>query len=192
MAGLQKNDDRDSFRQLLEAGARVVSRIRTLPQIVIAAVNGVAAGAGCNLALACDVRIAAESATFSQAFVKIGLHPDWGGSWLLPRLIGPSRALEILATGRMVEATEALALGMVDRVTAGERLAVEARDLATTIAAGPSGAISDIKRAVWASLSNDLESQLALESENQLRAFSSRDGREGVSAFLEKRKAAFD
>jgi 2-(1,2-epoxy-1,2-dihydrophenyl)acetyl-CoA isomerase len=159
---------------------------------VIAAVNGVAAGAGCNLALACDVRIAAESATFSQAFVKIGLHPDWGGSWLLPRLIGPSRALEILATGRMVEATEALALGMVDRVTAGERLAVEARDLAMTIAAGPSGAISDIKRAVWASLTNDLESQLALESENQLRAFSSRDGREGVSAFLERRKAAFD
>jgi len=192
MAELQQKDDVDSFRSLLDAGAKIVSKIRTMPQIVIAAVNGVAAGAGCNLALACDYRLASESATFSQAFVKIGLHPDWGGSWSLPRLIGPSRALEILATGRAVSASEALALGMVDRVVPVDRLAEEARALAESIASGPGEAIADIKRAVWSSLSSSLSAQLETETANQLRAFSSPDGKEGVAAFLERRKPSFE
>lgn len=192
MGDLQRRDDREAFRKLLETGAGIVTRIRSMPQIVIAAVNGVAAGAGCNLALACDYRIASEEAKFSQAFVRIGLHPDWGGSWSLPRLIGPTRALEILATGRMVSAVEALTLGMVDRVTPPEQLRHEAVELAEAIAAGPADAVADIKRAVWASLANSLEAQLAIETENQLRAFLSKNGREGVAAFLEKRPAEFD
>lgn len=192
MAEMQASDDRESFRSLLEAGAKIVTRVRSMPQIVIAAVNGVAAGAGCNLALACDVRVSAEEATFSQAFVKIGLHPDWGGTWSLPRLVGASRAIEILATGRAVSANEALQIGLVDRVVRAESLLEEARSLAATIASGPSGAIADIKRAVWASLGNGLSDQLALETTNQMRAFSSRNGREGVAAFVGKRKPAFE
>jgi len=191
MAELQANDDRESFRALLDAGARIVQRVREMPQLVIASVNGVAAGAGCNLALACDYRIAADSATFSQAFVKIGLHPDWGGTWSLPRLVGPTRAMEILATGRPVSADEALSLGMVDRVVGSDDLGRETTILAETIAQGPANAIADIKRAVWASLSSHLEEQLEREATNQLRAFSSKDGREGVSSFLERRKPDF-
>ena len=192
MADLQQRDDHDAFRALLDAGARVVTRIRTMPQIVIAAVNGVAAGAGCNLALACDYRIAADTATFSQAFVRIGLHPDWGGSWSLPRLVGPTRALEILATGRAVDAAEAASIGMVDRVVPAERLVPEAETLARVIASGPAGAIADIKRSVWQAMSGGIDEQLARETENQLRAFSSRDGKEGVAAFVERRKPAFE
>src|SRR5436190_16788956 len=114
MSGLQKNGDVVAFRKLLDAGRAIVTTIAAMPKPVIAAVNGVAAGAGCNLALACDYRIASDAAKFSESFVKIGMHPDWGGTWLLPRLVGPSRALELLTTGRMVDAAEALAIGMVD------------------------------------------------------------------------------
>jgi 2-(1,2-epoxy-1,2-dihydrophenyl)acetyl-CoA isomerase len=191
MGELQATNDTRAFRSLLETGARVVERIRSMPQVVVAAVNGVAAGAGCSLALACDYRIAADSAKLGLAFVKIGLHPDWGASWSLPRLVGPSRAIEILATGHTGEAAEALAIGMVDRVTTPDRLLDEARILAMDVANGPGGAIADIKRAVWAASGNDLGRQLAVEAENQLRAFTSADGREGISAFLEKRPARF-
>lgn len=192
MAELQTAGDAEAFRGLLDSGAAIVRRIRSMPQIVIAAVNGVAAGAGCNLALACDYRIAADSATFSQSFVRIGLHPDWGGSWSLPRLVGPSRALEILSTGRLLDADEACAIGMVDRVTPHERLRDEARSMAAAIACGPRDAIVDIKRAVWASLSNGLDTQLDLETANQLRAFASRDGIEGVAALIGRRKPRFE
>jgi 2-(1,2-epoxy-1,2-dihydrophenyl)acetyl-CoA isomerase len=192
MAELQQGDDRDGFRALLDAGAKVVTRIRSMPQIAIAAVNGVAAGAGCNLALACDYRIAADSASFSQAFVKIGLHPDWGGTWSLPRLVGPTRAMEILVTGRRIDATEALALGMVDRVVPTARVMDEARGLAEAIGSGPGDAIADIKRSVWTAMSAGLEEQLERETAGQLRAFSSRDGREGVASFLERRKPDFE
>src|ERR1043166_9525583 len=116
LAPVQETHDRDGFRKLLDAGRDVVVQIATMPKPVIAAVNGVAAGAGCNLALACDYRIASEAARFSESFVRIGLHPDWGGTWLLPRLIGASRAFELMATGRMVDADEALRIGLVDRV----------------------------------------------------------------------------
>jgi len=191
MAELQASDDHAAFRILLDAGAKVVTRIRTMPQIVIAAVNGVAAGAGCNLALACDYRIAADGATFSQAFVKIGLHPDWGGTWSLPRLVGPSRAMEILVTGRPIDAAEALSLGMVDRVVSTERLMDEARGLAGAIGSGPGDAIADIKRSVWASMSAGLEEQLERETASQLRAFSSPDGKEGVASFLDRRRPDF-
>ena len=184
MSGLQKSGDVTSFRKLLDAGRDVILQIAAMEKTVIASINGVAAGAGCNLALACDYRIAAENAKLSESFVKIGLHPDWGGTWLLPRLVGRSRAAEILMTGRMVDAAEALAIGMVDRVAAN--LAEETQKLASTIAAAPPLAIAGIKRALNASERNDLRAQIELESEHQLRCFSSEEAAQRMAAFLKR------
>ena len=189
MSGLQKTNDVTSFRKLLDAGRDVILQIATMSKPVIASINGVAAGAGCNLALACDYRIASENAKLSESFVKIGLHPDWGGTWLLPRLVGRSRAAEILMTGRMVEASEAVAIGMIDRVTSD--LARETETLARAIAAAPPIAIAGIKRALAAADRNDLRAQIDLESEHQLRCFESKDAAEGMAAFFEKRAATF-
>ena len=187
MASLQREGTVDAFRRLLDAGSEIVTTIAEMEPIVIASINGVAAGAGCNLALACDYRIAADTAKLGETFVRIGLHPDWGGTWLLPRLVGRSRALEILASGRMVGAAEALAIGMVDRVVPAAELASETLTLANALGAGP---IADIKRAVAASERNDLRAQLALETENQLRAFRSDEARERIAAFVEKRPSS--
>jgi 2-(1,2-epoxy-1,2-dihydrophenyl)acetyl-CoA isomerase len=192
MSGLQKNGDVDAFRKLLDAGRDIVTQIAAMPKAVIASVNGVAAGAGCNLALACDYRIASDTAKLGETFVKIGIHPDWGGTWFLPRLIGPSRALELLATGRMVDAAEALAIGMVDRVVPLADLPEQTTALARAIAQGPPQAIADIKRALAVSGTNSLPAQVELESEHQIRAFLSRDAGEGMAAFFEKRAARFD
>jgi len=186
MSLLQKVDDTERFRSLLDAGRDVVMQIATMAKPVIAAVNGVAAGAGCNLALACDYRIASDAAKFSESFVRIGLHPDWGGSWLLPRLAGTSRAFEMMATGRMVAAEEALSIGLVDRVVAAEDLASETETLANAIAAAPPALIADIKRALAASRTNTLGAQIELESEHQLRAFQSDEARQRIMAFLKR------
>jgi 2-(1,2-epoxy-1,2-dihydrophenyl)acetyl-CoA isomerase len=191
MSGLQKEKDVAAFRALLDAGRDVVSQIVEGDKPVIASINGVAAGAGCNLALACDYRIAAEEAKFSQSFVRIGLHPDWGGTWFLPRLAGRSKAFEIMATGRLLTAAEAHGLGLVDRVVPAGELAAETARLAEVIASGPPLAIAAIKRALRKSEQNDLRSQLALESENQVRAFLSADAAEGMAAFFEKRAPRF-
>ena len=191
MSGLQKECDVQSFRKLLDAGRDLVTTIASLDKPVIASVNGVAAGAGCNLALACDYRIASDGAKFSESFVKIGLHPDWGGTWLLPRLIARGAALEMLMTGCMVDATEALALGLVDRVVPAAELAAETERLARAIASGPPIAIAGIKRALRQSEKNDLRTQIELESEHQLAAFRSKDAAEGMAAFFEKRAAKF-
>jgi 2-(1,2-epoxy-1,2-dihydrophenyl)acetyl-CoA isomerase len=191
MSGLQKNGDVEPFRKLLDAGRDIVTQITMMPKPVIASVNGVAAGAGCNLALACDYRIASDTAKLGETFVKIGIHPDWGGTWFLPRLVGPSRALELLTTGRMVDAVEALAIGMVDRVVPLADLPDQTMALSRAIAQGPPQAISDIKRALAASRTNSLSAQVELESEHQVRAFLSRDAAEGMAAFFEKRAAKF-
>lgn len=191
MSGLQKNGDVVAFRKLLDAGRTIVSTIAAMPKPVIAAVNGVAAGAGCNLALACDYRIASDSAKFSESFVKIGMHPDWGGTWLLPRLVGRSRALELLMTGRMIDAAEALAIGLVDRVVAADDLESATQQLANAFASAPPIPLAGIKRALIASESNDLGAQVDLETENQLQAFASSDAAEGMAAFFEKRAPAF-
>jgi len=191
MAGLQKNGDRGAFRKLLDAGQAVVVQIAEMTKPVIASINGIAAGAGCNLALACDYRIASDQAKLSESFVKIGLHPDWGGTWLLPRLVGRSRAFELMVTGRMVEAEEALAIGMVDRVVPAADLVAETQKLASTMAAGPPLAIAAIKSALRQSEKNDLGAQVELESEHQRRAFQSKDAEEGIKAFFEKRAPLF-
>ncbi len=191
MAGLQKRADVTAFRGLLDAGRDIVTFIARMPQPVIASINGVAAGAGCNLALACDYRIASEHARLGQTFVRIGIHPDWGGTWTLPRLVGRSRALELMMTGRMVDASQALAIGMVDRLVPAADLAGATRDLAAAIAAGPPNAIRDIKAALGASEANGLLAQLEMESEHQERAFLSGDAAEGMAAFFEKRAPLF-
>ena len=191
MSGLQKKNDVSTFRSLLDAGGDVVLQIADMPKVVIAAVNGIAAGAGCNLALACDYRIASDAAKLGETFVKIGLHPDWGGTWLLPRLVGRSRALELLATGRLVEASEAAAIGMVDRVVPAANVIAEATAMAKAIASGPPLPIAGIKRALKAADRNDLRAQLDLETEHQLQAFRSRDAAEGLAALFEKRAPEF-
>ncbi len=184
MHSLQQTNDVTAFRKLLDAGRDVVLEIASMPKPVIAAINGVAAGAGCNLALACDYRIAAETARLSESFVKIGLHPDWGGTWLLPRLVGRGRAMEILMTGRMVEAAEALAIGMVDRVAADAP--GEAHAFARTIAAAPAVAIAGIKRALSAAEKNSLRDQLELEAEHQVDCFQSDDARARIASFVRR------
>ncbi len=170
---------------------RMVLGLHELPKPVIAAVNGPAAGLGFNLALAADLRIAAQSATFSQAFIKIGLVPDGGGSYLLPRIVGLARATELILTGRTVAADEALALGLVNRVVADAELGATVQALAEQLAAAPTGAIARDKELLRRSLTSDFASQLQAEIEFQVERGASSDFREGITAFLEKRKPVF-
>ena len=186
MKELQERGDVATFRKLLDAGAAIVLQIARMDKPVIAAVNGIAAGAGCNLALACDYRLASDAARFSQSFVRIGLHPDWGGTWFLPRLVGRSRAFEIAMTGRMVEAVEAMAIGMVDRVVPAGDLPDAVEDLARTFAAASPVAARSIKRALAASELQELETQLALEAEQQVACFESDEARERIAAFVSR------
>ena len=182
MRELQKRRDAEAFAKLLDAAAAMVTQIVEMPKPVIASINGVAAGAGCNLALACDYRIASEHAKLGETFVRIGLHPDWGGTWLLPRMVGRSRAFELMATGRMIDAREALSIGMIDRIATD--VASETQTLASAIASAPPAVIADIKKALNAN--SDLRGQLALEKEHQLRAFLSSESAQRVAAFLTK------
>lgn len=191
MQKLQDDNDVVGFTRLLNAGLAIVSTIREMDKPVLCGVNGVAAGAGLNLALACDYRIASSAAKFGSTFVKIGLHPDWGGSYFLPRLVGASRALEMMTTGRIVESEEALRIGLVDEVVDPEMLESRLTALADQIAAGPPSVIRDIKRAVYESFGNELRPQIRIETENQMRAFLSEDSREGMKAFVEKREPEF-
>ncbi|MBV8518251.1 MAG: enoyl-CoA hydratase/isomerase family protein [Acidobacteria bacterium] len=186
MAKLQESDDVASFRKLLDAGRDVVLQLASMAKPVIASINGVAAGAGCNLALACDYRIASDVAKLGETFVRIGLHPDWGGTWLLPRLVGNGRALELMATGRMVDAAEAERIGMVDRVVPAAELARETAALAQAIAGGSPLAVQGIKRALAASERNDLRAQLELEAEHQLQCFASDEAKAKIAAFAKK------
>jgi enoyl-CoA hydratase/carnithine racemase len=186
MSALQQNGDLAGFRALLDAGQEIILQIASMSKPVIASINGVAAGAGCNLALACDYRIASDQAKLSESFIRIGLHPDWGGTWLLPRLVGRSRALELFASGRMVEAAEALAIGMVDRVVPAAVLAAETEKLASTFATASPIALSAIKRALEVSESNDLRSQLELEAQHQMACFQSEEAKARIAAFVRK------
>lgn len=168
-----------------------ISKIRNMEKPVIAAVNGVAAGAGCSLALACDVRIAAESASFIEAFVHVGLVPDSGSTFFLPRLIGVSRALEMAITGRKVKADEALQIGLVNKVVPDGELAAETMKLAQQLAGLPPRAIGLTKRMMNRAWTAELDDQLEYEAMMQTTAGQTRDHREGVAAFLEKRKPSF-
>ncbi|HEX8070602.1 MAG TPA: enoyl-CoA hydratase [Pyrinomonadaceae bacterium] len=191
MAELMQREDADEFARMLGAGRHVVTAIRQMTKPVVASMAGVAAGAGFNLALACDLRIAAESARFSQSFVKVGLHPDWGGTYFLPRIVPPNIACELFFLGDQLDAQRALQLGLVNRVVPDEQLDAETRRLAERLAAAPPEAIAAAKHAVYLSSHADLEEMLQYETEAQLRCFHTADAREGVRAFLQKRPPRF-
>lgn len=169
----------------------LIRRIRSLDMPVICAVNGVAAGAGANIALACDIVLAAKSARFIQAFSKIGLIPDSGGSWSLTRLVGEARAKAVAMTATPIDAETAESWGMIWRSVPDAELLLEARTLLRDFAAGPTLGHALTKQAVHAAASNTLDEQLDLERDFQQRAGRSSDYAEGVSAFLEKRKPRF-
>ena len=169
----------------------IVKRIHTMEKPVIASVNGVAAGAGCSLALACDMRIASEHASFIEVFVNVGLIPDSGSTWTLPRLVGFGRAMELCLTGRPVKAEEALSIGLVNQVVPADELEEATNKIATRLASLPAKAISLTKRLLNQSFENDFKEQLAQEAYAQETAGRTHDHFEGVVAFIDKRKPIF-
>ena len=169
----------------------LATRVRTMPVPVIAAVNGVAAGAGANFAFCCDFVIAARSAAFIQAFSKIGLIPDCGGTWLMPRLVGRARAIGLAMTGDKVPAEQAAAMGMIWRCVDDAALADEVQALAARLAAMPSQALAQTRLAIDAATTMDFSAALVNEAQVQGRLGGAHDFAEGVAAFREKRAAVF-
>ncbi len=191
MAELVERNDVEEFARLLGAARRVILAVRHMTKPVLASINGPASGAGFNLALACDLRIASANATFSQSFVKLGFHPDWGGTYFLPRLVPPNIACELFFLGDSIDAQQALRLGLLNRVVPPEELQNETRRLAERLRDGPATSIAAAKHAVYVSSHDSLEQMLQYEVDAQLRCFETEDGREGVRAFLEKRPPRF-
>jgi len=169
----------------------LVRRLRALPKPVVCAVNGVAAGAGANIALACDIVLAARSASFVQSFSRLGLVPDSGGTYFLPRLVGSARAMGLALLAERLSAEEAERWGLIWKAVDDARLMEEARDIAGVLAAGPTKGYGLIKKALQASAGNSLDAQLDLERDLQREAGLSEDYREGVAAFMQKRKPRF-
>ncbi|MBD0371693.1 MAG: enoyl-CoA hydratase/isomerase family protein [Pyrinomonadaceae bacterium] len=165
--------------------------LQEVPLPVICAVNGVASGGGCNLALACDIVIAAESARFNQAFVKVGLSPDCGGTYILPRLVGTKRAAELMMTGDAVDARSAAEMGMINRAVADDELMETVMSLAVRLAQSPTASIAKTKRLLAESATNRLAAQLEAERQAQIESGQTKDFLEGVAAFIEKRPPRF-
>lgn len=191
MKELTASGDVAAFRGLVEAGREVVTAIRATLKPVIASVNGPAAGGGANMALACDLRIASDKAAIGQTFGRIGLHPDWGGTFFLPRIVGAAKALELIFGAEMVPAEEALRLGLFSRVVPHDQLATVTREAAMGLARKPPKALALAKKAVYASERHTLDDQLDMELAHQLACFQSEDAKEGLAAFLEKRTPRF-
>jgi len=187
----RESGDSHSLEPLLRAGMQAVLKMRTMPQPVIAAVNGAAAGAGMNIALAADIRVAGEEAVFGQNFAKVGLFPDYGGTYFLPQLVGPAKAAELFYTGDMIDAKMALSLGIVNHIFPGPALEAEAMKLARKIALGPSVAIRAVKDVIFGKEKEALEEALEREVREQIRCFLSEDCKEGIRAFFEKRAPKF-
>ena len=169
----------------------LIRKLRALPFPVVAAVNGIAAGAGANIALACDIVLAGRSATFIQAFARIGLVPDCGGTWLLPRLVGPARARGLALTAEPLPAEKAESWGLIWRMVEDDVLMEEAHKLCAHFASAPTIGLALTKRALDESWSNDLDAQLDLEREAQHEASLTPDYTEGMRAFMEKRPPRF-
>lgn len=179
------------LQPLLDAGRAVVMRLDALPFPTLAAVNGPASGAGMNLALACDLRIASDQATFGETFARIGLHLDWGGSYFLTRLVGPAKALELCWLADVIDAEEARSIGLVSRVVAHDRFPAEVDALARRLAAAPETSVRISKRTLRAAGQRTLTECLEAETEAQQQCWESQDAAEGLRAFVEKRSARF-
>jgi 2-(1,2-epoxy-1,2-dihydrophenyl)acetyl-CoA isomerase len=177
--------------RLLDQYNPLISKLRASSLPIVCAVNGVAAGAGANLALACDIVLAAKSASFVQAFARIGLIPDCGGTWFLPRLVGMARARALAMLAEPLPAEKAAEWGMIWQAVEDGRLMAEAQALAVRLAAGASAALALTKRALEESMANDLDYQLDFERNLQVEAAANPDRAEGVRAFLEKRPPSF-
>src|SRR5215475_5204131 len=188
---LREERDEAGMRVLLSAGQDIARTFRSMPKPVIAAVNGPCAGAGFSFALGCDMRIASENATFGASFARIGLHPDWGGSWFLPRLVGSANACELIFTGSMISAQEAERIGLVNRVVPHDQLMRTVLELAATMAKGAPRVLRLAKESIYRSLSSDLETAFIRETEVQAECFFSEDFLEGLTAFKEKRRPQF-
>ena len=186
-----EHDDTALARRLVDGSRQIGRLIRSAPQPVIAAINGVAAGGGANLALACDLRIASDTARLGQVFTKIGLHPDWGSTYYLTRLVGPAKAMELFISGELIDADEALRIGLLNKVVESHHLADVARSWARHIAAAPPLAVHSLKHAVYLSERSTLDEMLDFELEAQLACFKSDDAREGLDAFFAKRTPHF-
>src|SRR5690349_5980065 len=167
MADLMQRRDSEEFARILGAGRRVILAIRQMTKPVIASVNGVAAGAGCNLALACDFRIASTTASFAESFVKIGLNPDWGGTYFLPRLVPANKACELFFLGDSIDANTAARLNIVNQVVEPEELSEAVQQLAQRLCAAPPLVIAAAKQAVYMSQAQDLDAMLRFETESQ-------------------------
>lgn len=191
LSSVTAEDDPDLGEYLRQTYSRAIMKMVRMEKPVVAALHGPVYGAGMGMALACDMRIAAESAKFSVAFIKIGLMPDAGVSFFLPRIIGLGRAMEMSMAGDAVEAEEARRIGLVNKVVGEDELVSEATALAEKLAALPTKAMGRIKHTLYASFESDLEAALETEAEGQTFCGYTADHKEGVSAFFEKRSPSF-
>jgi len=187
----RERGDSAELGPILRSGMQAVLNIRTMPQPVIAAVNGPAAGAGMNLALACDIRLAVDGAVFGQNFAKVGLFPDYGGTYFLPQLVGPSVAAEMFYLGEMIDAQSAHRLGIINHLFPADKFEAAVTAFAKKIAEGPQLAIRAVKQSIFAREKDALMEALEREVEAQLKCFHSHDCLEGIRAFMEKRQPKF-
>ncbi|MEO8201829.1 MAG: enoyl-CoA hydratase-related protein [Gemmatimonadota bacterium] len=187
-----RNREYDRALSLVKMGGDLVRLLRSAPKPVLASLNGIAAGGGANLALACDLRIASDRAGIGEVFHRIGLHVDWGGTYFLPELLGPSQALEVIWESDVVPAERCLALGLVNRMVPHDQLGPETLAWAARLAALPPVAAGLTKMAVYEKTRDDLNRALSMEEEHQDRCFRSQDALEGFASFSEKRAARFE
>ena len=191
MAKLQEENDLSVVEARMSIAGQVIQQIRRMPQPVLAAINGAAAGGGMNLALACDMRIASDKAVFAESFVKIGLIPDWGGFDFLSKLVGTAKAMELMMLGDRIDAAEAHRLGLVNRIVPDDDFRDEAAKLAQRLADGPPATLAAIKEGVYRGVESTLPETLSYEYKTQRQLFLRSDAREGMKAFLEKRPAVY-
>ncbi|MFO7875808.1 MAG: enoyl-CoA hydratase/isomerase family protein [Desulfovermiculus sp.] len=188
---LMQADDRPKKREIVDLAGQLILKLWAMDKPIVAAVNGVAAGAGTALVMACDVSIAAESARFAPNFVNIAAVPDSGASWFLPRVVGMHRAMELMLSGRTLSAREAHELGIFTHLVPDQELEEKALELGGKLASGPQGAVLSIKALLKASLGQGLSRHLEDEAERQVQAWSDPDFAEGVQAFVHKRRPRF-
>jgi 2-(1,2-epoxy-1,2-dihydrophenyl)acetyl-CoA isomerase len=188
---LRKRNASDELKVLLETGKEMCLAIATMTKPVIAAVNGPAAGGGMNLALAADMRIASDQASFAESFAKVGLYPDFGGTYFLPRIVGPALSAELFYTAETLSAEDALRLGIVNRVFPADKFEEETQKIVDVLAGAPTVALRDVKRTIVGDDKKNLEMKLDEEIRLQIHCFQSEDCLEGLNAFFEKRKPSF-